>query len=313
MQNVKGFLYYLTSSLLAISIVTIGFASASDADKSSAGKTEVVATVNGEDITRKELTDFLVDSFGKEAIEILIRRVLIEQEAKKQGVTLSKEEIDERVDKLVELEIARLKSRYGTKGEEAFDADIEKMGYDMDKLHKKLAERLIIDVEPQMLAEKLISKTITITDEQLKDAYADMYGEKINARHILVKTKAEAEAVLSKIKSGADFGTLAKEKSLDRPSAAKGGLMSPLSPRGELGKEVASLKNGEVSAIIQDRDGYHILKMEGKTLPDKKKSFEEALPELRQLVMVKSMQKRSGPWFLKLIEGSKIENFIKKE
>lgn len=313
MQMGKGFLYYLTSSLLAISIVTGGFASASDADKPSADKTGIVATVNGEDITRKELADFLIDSFGKEAVEILIRRVLIEQEAKKQGIILSKEEIDERVDKLVEFEIERLKRRYGEQGQAAFDADLEKMGYDMDKLHKKLAERLMIDVEPQMLAEKLISKTITITDEQLKDAYADRYGEKIKARHIVVKTKAEAEELLNKIKSGADFETLAKEKSLDRPSAAKGGLMSPLSPRGELGKEIASLKNREVSAIIQDRDGYHILKMEGKILPDEKKSFEEALPELRQLVMVESMQKRSGPWFLKLIEGSKIENFIKTE
>lgn len=279
---------------------------------SVAGNDDLVAKVNGEGITRNELADFLIDSFSKEGMEILIRRVLVEQEAKKKNVTVSQKEIDERVGMMVEAEVEKLKSKYGPGREDGFEKDLVKMGYDQNTLRKKLAERVSIDVKPQILAEKLILSSIKVTDQELKVVYDTKYGEKLSVRQVVVKTQPEAEAILRKIKGGADFEQLAKDHSLDRPSAAKGGLMDPLSIHTALGKALIVLKKGEVSDVVPSKNGFHIFRMDGKVEPTETKSFEEALPELQQIVLAINLQKRSGPWFLKLIESADIKNYLKK-
>ena len=118
---------------------------------------------------------------------------------------------------------------------------------------------------------------------------------------------------MRKIKSGAEFDTLAKENSLDRPSAAKGGLMEPFSINTQLGKNVSAFKDGEVTDVVQSRNGYHIFKIERRIPPDEIKSYEDALPEIKEVVMAINLQKRSGPWFLNLIENSEINNYLEKK
>ncbi|MGR3319695.1 MAG: peptidylprolyl isomerase [Candidatus Anammoxibacter sp.] len=273
-------------------------------------KDEVMAIINGEDITRTELSDFLIDSFGKEGMDILTRRVLITQAAKKQNIKLSQKEVDERIEIMVGLEVKKLKDRYKSQDQDAFSLDLAKMGYDEDQLREKLSERVKMDVKPQLLAEKLISSTITVTEEELKDVYEEKYGEKVQVRQIVVKTKDEAIGLLKKVKDGADFATLAKDVSIDRPSAAKGGLMPPISKRSKLGKSVASLKKGAITDVIPSRNGFHILKIEGKVPPTESKSYEDALPEIKKIAMALNIQKRSGPWFLNLLESADIKNYL---
>ncbi|MGR3177887.1 MAG: peptidylprolyl isomerase [Candidatus Anammoxibacter sp.] len=275
-------------------------------------KGEIMAIINGEDITRVELADFLIESYGKEGMEILTRRVLITQEAKKHNIKLSQKDIDERIDIMVGFEVKKLKDRYKSQNPDAFSLDLAKMGYDEDQLREKLAERVNMDVKPQLLAEKLISNTITITEEELKDVYEEKYGEKVQVRQIVVKTKEDAIKLLKKVKSGADFATLAKDVSIDRPSAAKGGLMPPISKRGKLGKSVALLKKGDITDIIPSRNGFYIFKVEGKVPPTESKSYKDALPELKKIALALNVQKRSGPWFLNLIESADIKNYLDK-
>src|SRR5947199_2747688 len=66
-----------------------------------------------------------------------------------------------------------------------------------------------------------------LTDEAMHQTYEEavrsMGGqEEVHARHILVETEEEAKAILEQIKGGADFATVAKEKSKD-PGASDGG------------------------------------------------------------------------------------------
>lgn len=295
--------------LIPANIVSFILANKVLADKNDKG--EIVAIVNGENITRTELADFLIDSVEMEGMDLIIKRILVEQEAKKQGVELSKDEVQERIDKLVVFELNKLKNRYGSENEDVFTADLAKMGYDEDKLREKLAERVEIDVRPQLLAEKLIKSTVTVTEEELRAVYEEKYGEKIKLRQIVVKSEEEARELLKKIKAGADFATIAKKESLDRPSAAKGGLIEPVSKSTAFGNAVAKLKEGDLTDVIPSRVGFHILKIEGKEQPAEKKSYEDALPELKKIVMALNIKKRSGPWFLNLIENADIEKFLK--
>ena len=43
---------------------------------------DVVAVVNGQELSRNELADLLVGMYGREGVDRLIRRTLIKQEAK---------------------------------------------------------------------------------------------------------------------------------------------------------------------------------------------------------------------------------------
>ena len=301
---------YSKCLLIIVSVVTLLCFSTRTACFGGDNKGNVVAIINGEDITRTELADFLIDSFGKEGMEILIRRVLVEQVAKKENVSLTDSEVSERVGKLVELEVNKLKKRYGADNPDAMAAELSKMGYDEDKLREKLKERVEVDVKPQLLAEKLVKRTITVTDGELSEAYEEMYGEKYQVRQIVVSLKDDADELLKKIKAGADFAKLANERSIDRPSAAKGGLMDPINKVSNLGKALSVLKKGDITEVIKSRNGFHLFLMEGTIPPAETKSYEDALPDLKKIVTAINIKKRSGPWFLNLVESAKIKNYL---
>ena len=70
---------------------------------------------------------------------------------------------------------------------------------------------------------------IKVTDEEIKqiyDQYKDSFAtpEQVRASHILVETKEEAEAIVKRLKEGADFATIAKEKNQDATKETGGDL-----------------------------------------------------------------------------------------
>ena len=85
------------------------------------------------------------------------------------------------------------------------------------------------------------------------------------ASHILVKDRSLAEQMLKKLKSGADFSSLAREFSTC-PSKDKGGDLGWFGT-GKMVKAfeeaAARLSNGGLSGIVQTQFGYHIIKKTG--------------------------------------------------
>jgi len=92
-------------------------------------------------------------------------------------------------------------------------------------------------------------------------------ADKIKCSHILVKKQSEAIAIIERLKKGESFTSIAKELSLDKGSAKKGGDLG-LFGRGMMVKpfeEAAfNLKKGEMtSEPIKTEFGYHIIKRAG--------------------------------------------------
>ncbi|GAB2455489.1 hypothetical protein GCM10027082_02530 [Comamonas humi] len=115
-----------------------------------------------------------------------------------------------------------------------------------------------------------------------------MVPAQVHVAHILVsgvdaKAEEKATALLKQLKGGADFATLAKEKSEDTGSAAKGGDLGQL----QKGRTVPEFENaafalqkpGELSPLVKSQFGYHIIKLVDKK-PEHKMSYEEARPQL---------------------------------
>ncbi len=149
-----------------------------------------------------------------------------------------------------------------------------------------------------VIDENQIASSIQVPDEQLRQIYAQQQSrfrteERVRARHILIKTigrpesevpalQKKAEELLQKLKSGADFGELARKHSEDPGSAAKGGELDWII-RGqtvpEFEQAAFSLKPRELSGIIKTQYGFHIIQVlaheEARLRP-----FEEVRSEL---------------------------------
>ncbi|HUS07790.1 MAG TPA: peptidylprolyl isomerase [Bryobacteraceae bacterium] len=146
--------------------------------------------------------------------------------------------------------------------------------------------------------ETRVAATLNVNDAELRALYDrsnDKFRtpERVKVRHILIKTldkpkeelaKLEAKAgdLLKQIRSGADFGELAKKNSEDPGSAVKGGDLGWVT-RGQMVKafeeSAFSLKPKEISNVVKTEYGFHIVQVTEKEQA-RVKPFEEVKGEL---------------------------------
>jgi peptidyl-prolyl cis-trans isomerase C len=83
------------------------------------------------------------------------------------------------------------------------------------------------------------------------------------ARHILVKTKEEAEIIKQKLNNGEDFDKLAKKHSTC-PSAKKGGDLGEIKPGqmvGSIDKVIFKMPVNKIHGPVKSKFGYHLVKV----------------------------------------------------
>jgi|tagenome__1003787_1003787.scaffolds.fasta_scaffold20984429_4 parvulin-like peptidyl-prolyl isomerase len=93
-----------------------------------------------------------------------------------------------------------------------------------------------------------------------KDAFACASGRDV--AHILVKTEAEAQAIIDQLKGGASFATLAQQKSTDTGSAPQGGSLGCLQagafvPEFQTAAETAPFDTP--TGPVKSQFGYHVI------------------------------------------------------
>ena len=145
-------------------------------------------------------------------------------------------------------------------------------------LDKDAAVRRRIEAfEAQILEDAFIGRIIAekVTEDALRAHYeksSETAGgeEEIRARHILVKTRAEANLIIKGIANGASFEDLARKKSTG-PSGAKGGDLGYFT-RGAMVKPFSraafALKPGGVTRRpVRTRFGWHVIQLEDRRKP----------------------------------------------
>jgi peptidyl-prolyl cis-trans isomerase C len=109
----------------------------------------------------------------------------------------------------------------------------------------------------------------------------------VRARHILVKTKEEAEAVIKQLDGGASFEDVAKEKSTDG-SAAQGGDLGyfgagQMVP--EFDKAANELEVGKYSKVpVQTQFGFHVIKLEDKRV-QQPPAFDQVKEQVKSILI----------------------------
>lgn len=198
----------------------------------------VVATINGEPITEADL------KIAEDDLDQQFSRLPQEQ---RRAAALS-----------ATIEIKLLAAEAQAKGLDK-DEDFQRR---MEFLRERALHSAVVDEE--------VGKKIT--DDEIRARYdkemaAAPAVNEVRARHILVKTKEEAEAIIKQLDGGAKFEDVAKEKSSDG-SAAQGGDLGYFGPGQmvpEFEKAAFALDVGSYSKEpVQSQFGFHIIKVEDK-------------------------------------------------
>ncbi len=193
---------------------------------------------------------------------------------------------------------------------------VSAQGYAQGLQNDKEVKQRLKELEAEVVASVYVRHTIEpqITDAKLKEVYDSEVVAKfkpedeVRARHILVPTEDEANAVIKQLKDGADFAKVAEEKSKDTGSAKNGGDLGYFT-KGSMVKPFAeaafSMKPGEVSdKPVKTEFGYHVIKVE-----DKRKSAPPPMAEIKAQLSNKVGQKMTEELIKKLEAKAKIERF----
>jgi len=138
--------------------------------------------------------------------------------------------------------------------------------------------------------------SIKIDEERLRAVYDTQYasgGHEYKARHILLETEEDAKAVIIELDGGADFATLARERSIG-PSKSSGGELGWFEADqmvSEFSDATRTMSDGSYSKTpVQTRFGWHvILREESRELPPSE--FESVKPEIEKQLQQQQIAK----------------------
>lgn len=266
------------------------------ASKPAAKKLQVVAVVNRQEISRKQLGDECLFHYGEDVLESLVNKFLIAQECKRRGITVGSEEVD--------AEISRMAKRFSLPKDRWLKLLEGERGI-------KPAQYANDIIWPTLALRRLAGERLKVTREELSKAFETRYGDAIDARLIscetLEKAKQAHAAVLADPKN---FGNVAKEYSTDASASVKGRIQ-PIRRHGsykEIEQAVFNMKDGEISEVISAGGQYVVLQRVRRMPGAKAVDFERVAPQLEELVRDSKMRKVSKEVFRQLQEKSEVIN-----
>lgn len=167
-----------------------------------------------------------------------------------------------------------------------------------------IKRQLVMDLYLRNKAKELVK------DEDLKKMYEEkskqhVGKDELKASHILVESEKDAKELYKKIKGGADFGEIAKEKSKDPSSGANGGDLGYFTEDQmvkEFSKAAFKLKPGEVSQPVKTEFGWHIIKV-----TEKRKSSAPSFEEMKPSLLAEVEGKAVGKYLNEVFDKANVE------
>jgi foldase protein PrsA len=230
-----------------------------------------------------------------QAVQFLVQREQFEQEANDMDVDVTDKQIDARLEQI-------MKQYFGG----------DKTKYEKQLKEQGLTEKQVRnDIRAQIVSEKIfeqVTKDVKVNDADIASYYEknkQQYSqpESRDVRHILVKTKKQADDLYAQLQNGGDFAALAKKFSEDTGSKANGGKLTI-----SKGQTVAPfdqtaflLKKNQISKPVKTEFGYHII----QPLSDVKDAKVTPLKDVKESIRQQLQQTKKNEAMTKWVDELK--------
>lgn len=248
----------------------------------------------------------------RQILQMLVDQKLAEQEINRLGISVSREDVDRVIEDV---------KREATMTEEQLRDALKEEGISWEQYRKQISEQLC---RARLINEEVRTK-IVITDERCRSYYEQnpdefrIYDE-AKLEHILFAVppgasdkereaqRRRAEETLAMLRAGADFATLARQRS-QAPSAPDGGQLGwlrveEMAPY--LKEIVARLVPGQLSEVVSTDQGYQILRIkefhQGGTRP-----FEQVKDEIYRKLFQQEVDREYETWLKNLRQRAYIK------
>ncbi len=232
-----------------------------------------------------------------QAVQFLVQRRQFEQAAEEMGIEVSDQQVEDRLE--------QIKKQYFGGDQQKYQAQLKEQG---------LSDKQVrADIRSQLVSEKIsaeVTKGIKVTDKEIS-AYYDknkaQYAqpESRDVRHILVKTKKQADTLAAQLEGGADFAALARKHSTDTASKASGGKLTIT--RGQtvaaFDKQAFELKKDEISGPVKTEFGFHLI----QALSAVKAATTTPLKDVKEAIKGQLLQEKKNKAMTKWVDELKAD------
>lgn len=196
----------------------------------------------------------------------------------------------------------------------------KKEGINKTEAYKKEVDTAEKTILVAMILKSKVEGKITVSDAEVKAYYTnnpqqfDAFEQR-NASHILVKTEAEAQAIIKSLKAGADFATLAQEKTLDPSGKTTGGNLGWFSKGQmvpEFEKAAFEMSKGDISGPVKTQFGYHVIKLNDINVRPKLDFTPQVAQQIHDSLIMTKKQAALEAYVDSLKKQAKIEKNISK-
>ncbi len=330
-KKITGSFYWCSKKVLLFCLLLTVFSYTAKAQEPNVVD-RIVAVVNDDIITLMELKEAIkpyekkIMSLGyspeeqhkmvfkvrSEALGQLVSMKLTEQEVKKLDIVIDEKEIDSAIERVKE-------ANFFT------DEDLRKVltseGSSMEEYRGKLRQQML---KSRLVNYKIKSK-IVITKKDIRkyyDSNKEQYEgkSKYHLKNIFMQVPEYAsdqekdivfkrmEEALQSLKQGRSFGDVARNYS-ELHNASKGGDLGVISIdvfSEQLQKEIAGMKEGEFTSILDTDRGFQIFFVE-MVIKEEGKSFEDASIEIEEKLYNEIVDKKFQEWLEGLREDAHIK------
>lgn len=284
----------------------------------------IVAVVNSEAITVKDLQDYLknvyaqlrienrpakeieeiMKQYEQKGVEQIIDDKLILAAANEMGVTIKPKAVNDKIN--------GIRAKYPSYKE--FSDALMKEGMTISDVQKKIEDQF----KGQVVINKEVREKVTVNPQEVTDWFNAHIHElqlrsRVNLGSIVVKitpgkddAKKKINEALSQIRAGADFKTVSDQYSELPPI----GTVDFEALRPEMKTRIDALSIGAVSDVIELENAFYIFKLEGKS-EDRSPALKDYKNEIYQRLFEEKSRARFKEWIEKLRKKAYVE--IKKD
>jgi peptidyl-prolyl cis-trans isomerase SurA len=214
-----------------------------------------------------------VAALQAEVLEAKIEERILVEKARTEGIQVSRNEVDQAVDRMV----GDIRGRF--RSEDAFQEQLQEEGMTLEELMRMYRPRVEEQLLVRQLMDRLVRSRVSVEEREIRKYWDENSAAiakvpaALELRRILVSLSStgavdsaavhRAEIVRKRLDAGEDFATLASVFS-EGPTAAKGGDIgwfrsADLEPR--LAEAVTGLDAGDVTGVLVTERGAHILQV----------------------------------------------------